>query len=125
MLRAQEIQAGRRFLGSAAVAVALAGAGLVGGCGGSGSSTSTSASTVSVAVIAREAGFQPNDVTGYTGPAGCDVAEIFNTQQEIDLYRSAGDTVVTDPTGTIGAKVIDPGCVGPVANALLNVDLGK
>jgi hypothetical protein len=75
-------------------------------------------------VIAQEAGFEPNEVAGYTGPAGCDVAEIFNTPQEIDLYRSAGDTVVTDSTGTIGAKVIGEGrCPQLVEQALERVNL--
>jgi hypothetical protein len=107
----------------AAVTAVLA-VGSISGCSGSGSSTSTSVSAPSKAAIAQQAGFEPNEVAGYTGPAGCDIAEIFNTPQEIDLYRGAGDTVVTDPSGSIGAKVVDPGCAHPVELALERVDLG-
>lgn len=62
--------------------------------------------------IAELAGWQV-DESGYSwvNARGCTVFVILNTTAEIALYQGAGDTVVTNPAGTVGAKVdTSPGC---------------
>ena len=53
------------------------------------------------------------DGIGYTTPEGCEVAVVFTTKQEVDLYADAGDTVATNPDGTAGYKIVgaDPSCL--------------
>ncbi len=56
-----------------------------------------------------------------SGADDCWVAVIMLTQEEVELYTSAGDTVVTTPDGTAGVKVTgasDPNCLAKVETGM-------
>lgn len=113
-----------RLIRSAIAFVGLAA--LLVGCGGSGDSSSTvfnAEAELSEASIAQQAGFTPHSSgIGYEYE-GCDVAVVLTDKQEIELYAGAGDTVVTDPTGSFGVKTEDsPVCVNALTIALKKVE---
>lgn len=120
--------AGRGLALVAVAVLAAATASCIGGCGSGGGTTSTTAEAPSEATIIREAGFTTEisyGVPEITGPGRCRVIVVLNSPQEIDLYRSAGDTVVTDPTGTVGAKVDNErGCPRVIEESLRGVQVG-
>jgi hypothetical protein len=95
------------------------------GCG-SGSSEGTALNAdapLSKEEIARQAGFHHDGAIAYKYN-GCQISVILPSPDYIQLYSEAGDTVVTDPTGTIGAKIYDtPRCVDSVGYALGKVEL--
>jgi len=81
-----------RTRAAAAVPVVVAGF-LVAACGGS----SGAPSNVSEAEVSQALGIQGNEVNGcYALP--------LTSAQEIETYESAGDTVATNDSGTVGVK---------------------
>lgn len=44
--------------------------------------------------------------TSYKTASGCEAAVVMTTKATVDLYSDAGDTVVTNPDGTAGVKVV-------------------
>lgn len=56
----------------------------------------------------------------YQTKSGCSVAVVLNTAAEVNLYASAGDTVVTNPSRTAGLKVVgaSPACIAELRGAL-------
>ena len=60
----------------------------------------------------------------YTNPEGCEVAVVLTSPDEIDLYASAGDTVVTNSSGTAGVKLVNasPECQDAIAKSLRALD---
>ncbi len=105
--------------------VALAGCGSE-DKGGSGTSAVTALNAdvpLSEEDIAKQAGFQHDGPIAYEYQ-GCQISVILPSPDYIQLYAEAGDTVITDPTGTIGAKIYDtPECVDSVGHALAKVEL--
>jgi hypothetical protein len=43
----------------------------------------------------------------YQTASGCEIAVLLKTRAEVSLYRSAGDTVITNSDGTAGVKLIE------------------
>lgn len=41
----------------------------------------------------------------YKTPSGCEAAVVLDSSEEVDLYGGAGDSLVTNPDGTVGVKV--------------------
>jgi hypothetical protein len=56
----------------------------------------------------------------YVSPGGCQVAVILDSPEAVQLYVDAGDTVVTNPAGTVGLKIVGgpPGCLEAMAQNL-------
>lgn len=98
---------------------------LIVGCGSGSGDASKSAPAASRAwteqqVIAA-AGLTTRDNGITYQSARCDqVAQILNTRQEVELYSGAGDTVVTNPAGTAGVKVVgaDAACMAELKRGL-------
>jgi hypothetical protein len=70
--------------------------------------------------IAEAALLSSKDGISYVSPGGCQVAVILDSPQEVQLYADAGDTVVTNPSGTVGLKIVGgpPGCLEAMAQNL-------
>ena len=77
-------------------------------CGGSsGSKVWNETEIVSALDLVKPAGDTNPASWDFTAPSGlvCHLFGIQTSKQEVDLYRSAGDPVATNPDGTAGVKV--------------------
>jgi len=119
----------RRSLAAIPVLFVLA----IAGCSDSQSGTDSSVSSgavlnapeYSAGEIIAAAKLTTNDGgLSYTSPDGCQVAVILDSQSAVDTYAMAGDTVVTNPSGTAGVKVVGstPACLESLAKDLETLD---
>ena len=71
--------------------------------------------------VIEAAGLTANDGgLSYTTTSGCDVSVVMTNAATVNLYSSAGDTVVTNPDGTAGVKTSgdEPACLAELERGL-------
>lgn len=122
----------RRSLAAIPLALALVAI----GCGGDSDESGDPPATNSGGAILNAPQYSAQDVIdaarlstndsglSYTSPEGCQVAVILDSANAVNTYASAGDTVVTNPSGTAGVKVVGstPECLQSLAEDLQALD---